>query len=274
MVCEICGGKIRLFYEGQIRNGQWENYIEGKVWECLGCGVKRLDESIALKEKSYQDNSYRELVPEQKMNRRIPFSMKSLIRNKNVIDIGAGSGSFGNLFGKFTKRIDAYEINSGIIAKLTPNYNNIYMSFDEIPIKYDIAICLDVIEHVVNPIIFLGNIYNILNKGSLLILSTPNTDNILTKILPSFNKFYYRTQHRWYFNKNNLINTATLVGFKEINSQIIEEYSFDNFIGWIRDKKPSGKTKVLNSSFIDNKWKKILNKLNMGNRIYTLLEKV
>lgn len=49
--------------------------------------------------------------------------------------------------------------------------------------KYDIIIISEVFEHLKNPKLFLENIKKILNEKSIIILSTPNLNNLTLKIL-------------------------------------------------------------------------------------------
>lgn len=70
------------------------------------------------------------------------------------------------------------------------------------PVQFDIIFAGDLIEHLVNPGLFLDACKKMLKPGGLLILTTPNTFNLfnitekLTKSEPTVNP-----DHTFYFNK-------------------------------------------------------------------------
>ncbi len=70
------------------------------------------------------------------------------------------------------------------------------------PVKFDIIFAGDLIEHLVNPGLFLDACKKMLKEGGLLILTTPNTFNLfnltekLTKYEPTVNP-----DHTFYFNR-------------------------------------------------------------------------
>jgi 2-polyprenyl-3-methyl-5-hydroxy-6-metoxy-1,4-benzoquinol methylase len=67
--------------------------------------------------------------------------------------------------------------------------------------------CFDVIEHVDDPELLLKNCRYFMDRMSTLTISTPRTTE------PVLNpRYYYRTQHRWYFNDKSLDYLATKVG--------------------------------------------------------------
>jgi len=49
--------------------------------------------------------------------------------------------------------------------------------------EFDIVICTDVIEHIVAPEKFVGCVFRVLKPGGLAIITTPNLDNSLVKII-------------------------------------------------------------------------------------------
>jgi 16S rRNA A1518/A1519 N6-dimethyltransferase RsmA/KsgA/DIM1 with predicted DNA glycosylase/AP lyase activity len=71
----------------------------------------------------------------------------------NILDVGAGSGLYGLMLKDISKRIDAVEIHSPYITafKLNEIYDNVYnvdiCKFNP-PIKYDLIIFGDVLEHI------------------------------------------------------------------------------------------------------------------------------
>jgi 2-polyprenyl-6-hydroxyphenyl methylase/3-demethylubiquinone-9 3-methyltransferase len=107
------------------------------------------------------------------------------LKNLNILDIGCGGGlvsselanSYHNITG-----IDASNANINI-AKSYADKNNLKINYicstaEELVInnmnQYDVIICLELIEHVNNPKIFIENLANLLKKDGMIILSTIN----------------------------------------------------------------------------------------------------
>nr|ABD17744.1 methyltransferase [Methanococcus voltae PS] len=97
--------------------------------------------------------------------------------DNNMIDIGAGDAPYKILFKEYVKEYTTFDY---------PDSNKNFEKRDEInlegslsdenlklPKKYDIALCTEVLEHVPNLELAFGNLNKILEKGGLLLLTTP-----------------------------------------------------------------------------------------------------
>ena len=61
-------------------------------------------------------------------------------------------------------------------------------------------ICSAVVEHLEKPLFDL-KIKKLLSKNGILIISTPNRNDVLMKEnITNFKSFYFRDVHRWYFD--------------------------------------------------------------------------
>ena len=89
---------------------------------------------------------------------------------KNVFDIGSGNELMRERILKLGANYSSYD--------LFPANESVKKWNIEEPFPYDgkadIIIFLEVIEHINNPYLALQNLYNVLNKGGYIILSTPN----------------------------------------------------------------------------------------------------
>lgn len=110
-------------------------------------------------------------------------------------------------------------------------------SFGEI--KFDVIFAGDLIEHLVNPGLFLENAKRNLKEGGHLIMTTPNTFNLfvmagkLTREEPPIN-----SDHTFYFNRRTIHTLLDKCGWK------IDEFGFMYTLDY--DIKESYKKKVLN----------------------------
>lgn len=105
-------------------------------------------------------------------------------KNLQVIDIGSGGGLVAESMAKAGYSVTGLDANSHNIkaaiahakqSKLKIDYKNITVEeYVQSGKKYDIVLCLEVIEHVANPEIFVRNVSKLLEKGGVLIFSTIN----------------------------------------------------------------------------------------------------
>ena len=96
---------------------------------------------------------------------------------KTVIDIGCKYGLGSAYFGKYAKRLLAVDIEDVFQFKSSVAFTKMDFTkpFD-IDIYFDVAVCLEVIEHTREPQKMIANTHKVLKPNGLLVLSTPSTD--------------------------------------------------------------------------------------------------
>jgi len=222
--CEICGNlSWESVYNGDIRDGHYGLIRENStVFQCIDCGVQRLLESDCIPPEYYDTGEYREKLNQslsldseieghELLNR---FTFESIwplsVRNKHVLDVGCGSGHLLDALSGASKNQVGIEPCSPYLASIIEKGYEAYSSIQECSNKgrekyFDFGFSIQVIEHVLNPRLFLEDIRLLLKPGADLLISTPNRDDILMSLMPDdFPSFFYRTQHRWYFDANEI----------------------------------------------------------------------
>ena len=101
--------------------------------------------------------------------------------------------------------------------------------------KYDVIFMFHVIEHLVDPISYLSKLRTYLAKDGMIVIECPNARDALLSLYrnKSFKKFYYWSQHLFYFRKRDLIRIIQESGFLLIRSRLCQRYSYDNHLRWI-----------------------------------------
>lgn len=84
-------------------------------------------------------------------------------------------------------------------------------------IKFDVATCFELFEHVHDPGIMIKSISNILSKNGLLYLSTLNANGFDIKYLKENSKSIYPPYHLNFFTVKSMEKLLKLNGFKKIN---------------------------------------------------------
>lgn len=257
--CPVCGGgKWSGIYAGPVRAGSFGKTEVGQVARCETCGIERLNESLCLKSDDYRTEVYRDQLEQGHDIAKFQaghdelarFTLETVwplsLRGQTVADVGCGGGSLLDHIRGVCGEAIAIDPAEGFSKSLRQRGYNYFPSAEVAARKYggkvDVAFAIQVIEHVADPRSFLAGIYNLLKPGGILVLSTPNRDDILMDLLPGdFPAFFYRTQHRWAFSAAALSYCAEAAGFCVQETRYVHRYGMANALLWLRDRKPSGR---------------------------------
>jgi len=288
MNCEICGAdNWRVAHEGFIRDGAYPNQMLGVVYECQGCGVQRLDESLCIPEQDYLTDAYRMKVDgaasreeyiakhdaEQRYHLGACHELGVDFRGKSVLDVGCGAGLFLDHVAGIAKSTKGIEPNETLSRDAKHVIYSDLTSDMTLINRHDVVVSFNVIEHVTNPVEFLKQIKDVTMEGGDIIICTPNPDTALMEWLPEYRSWFYRNQHRWYFDVSSLEAAAMKAGLCYNNSTYIQTYDLANALLWMRDRKPPmPDTKLYGVSYAMNeRWVMDQQYNNLGNYLYIRL---
>lgn len=133
--------------------------------------------------------------------------------NKNVIEIGAGSGHLSRILAQEAQSVLIFEPSIGLRPDLLPEQNitllNEPFTAAKVQTKVDLIVCRHVLEHLANPLDFLQQIRATLTDDGYFYLEVPSVEDIEKKVL--LVDFHY--PHVQYFYKPNLLALAVKAGF-------------------------------------------------------------
>ena len=150
------------------------------------------------------------------INSNIPSCIE---KNSSIMDIGSGGGVFLHTFLQVNKSWTPYGVEPTIeFANLTQRKLNCSVHtgsycrniFDT---KFDLITCNHVLEHVIDPIDFLSDIFSDLNHGGYLYMEVPDARDF-EELHPEHDRFL--AQHLWYFSEGVLEKMFEDVGFKVV----------------------------------------------------------
>lgn len=218
-MCKICGSERSPFvvYSGKVRDGQWGKFVDGRVFECEWCGTRWLEEPKRIDYRhAYRDHvgepidEYFRLHDKDQPDRlAFLYEQGISLRDKKVLDVGCGAGSF-------LDHVEGMAHTAGVepCASYQIQPRQIYPDLAHVPpASFDIVTAFLVIEHVDDPVQFLEEMKRVLIPGGHIVASTPNADNPIVNFSKG-RKFFYRTQHPWYFNAKALLSAAVRAGLK------------------------------------------------------------
>ena len=272
--CDLCNTQeYEVIYDGVIRDGVVgkKTTIKHKVVKCCGCGLVRLLDNPLTME-YYQSDEYRNAYNETSNpsdyiemhdNEQPPRLNKigaDFFRDKVVLDYGCGGGAFLDLVRGLSGKTLGVEPFSGYHDSLKRRGHEIFSDIKTAQSKYkdqvDSIVSFGVLEHVENPQQYLKDAYGLLKKGGKMYLETDNLHDILMKLnIPSFDEFFYRTAHLWYFEDKTLKQMAEQANFSDVKISFRHNFDMSNVMLWLRDNKPTGKGKLdFLSNGVDQNW--------------------
>lgn len=289
--CPICrADRWSVNYDGPVRDGPFGKLRPGRVARCGGCGVDRLAEGVVLGDDAYR-GAYRAHVGQNhdlkdhfaqhdELNR---FTLDVLwpqpLRGKTVVDVGCGGGSLLDHIRGLPDEIIAIDPDEGFAPSLADRgyrwYPSASAAAKDCARRADVAFAIQVIEHVLDPVRFLQEIRELLASDGVAVVSTPNRADILMDLLPAeFPAFFYRTQHRWYFDAVTLATAANAAGLLVDQVRHVHRYGMANALFWLRDRKPSGRAKIPAIDLMaDVMWGGYLEQSGRADNLYAILKR-
>lgn len=149
---------------------------------------------------------------------------KTYIRNTDfsLLDIGCSGGEFLELALDTGIYAEGVEINPKFADKARKRTNSIVYEGDicevSIPKKYDVINLTEIIEHVLDPNKFLNRIFEVLNPGGMIFITTmPNNSSIKIRIFKCKNPMIRETfSHHVLYNPKSMKFLLQKNGFSRI----------------------------------------------------------
>ena len=308
MKCPVCQSKEFSIIRNKLRYN-----IKCNVLECKNCShifldnKKDLDNFYKSKEyrKSYGPNLKKEASLNVFFETYYPFQEfyikeidKIMNQDMSVLDVGCSTGHFLHaLKGKVKQRIG---------LEISPEYANfarercdikVYTeSIEKAQIKeapFDFITCIQVLEHIQNPLLFLKAIGKNLKPGGYLYIDVPNINDVMLKYskFKEYEDFYYHEPHISYFSIKSLKHLLKNAGFYG-DVKTSQKYTIVNHLSWILTKEPQNNYqdtikqhkffkptdyigKELNNfiSQVDDNYKKLLIKHDIGDSLVFIGQK-
>ncbi len=294
MKCKVCGGdKIKIIYNGRIRDGGLGKYTEDAVtmWQCEACDVIWHDVLSDTKQ-YYESREYRNSLEgssdaetfydlhDREALDKFQYTGTDIYRHKVVADIGCGAGAFLDFLSGVCKTVIGIEPSETYRQIMSEKGYQTYAYAKEAKPdwknKVDIVTSFDVIEHVENPMGFIKDVFDLLSGGGHAVIGTPTDAPVMRQFLGECYErtLLFSTQHLWIFSEKNMEMMARNCGCKNIKIKYFQRYGIDNMLGWIRDKKPNSEIDAeIITDTLNNVWKRQCNDNKLSDYIVLYLEK-
>lgn len=282
MNCSVCKSiNTQLYFNGNIRNGKYPNILKNqKIYKCDNCHSLFLNKVLDYSSAKYRkitnsSNNVNELsFLSNELENQLKFINISILKNKDVLDVGCGTGFLLDYMKPHVKSTSGLEKNPNFLKHLKKSGHNTYSDINEIKVKFDTITCFNVIEHVDNVITFIESMYNLLNKNGTLLLETPNSNDFLLDLIGNeFKSFYFRIQHRNYFDEKSLKKIMNILSINNYSILYSQKYGLNNLFNWVKHKKPGAYKKYIFDNKLDLDFKKSIEKNKASDHILIKINK-
>ena len=202
---------------------------QARIIECLSCGLYRtLPAPVDGKLKVSDYVLAMESEAAIHMQRRIKAHKKliSVIKKKirpesvNVLDIGCSMGHLARSFKD--NGINCFGIDIDLAA-IKYGYDRLGLQTlciadsRALPFSkgvFDAVVLNHVLEHLLNPVVSLGEMHEVLKPGGLLIIILPNFRGLMARLRPLSWQGWRPDGHFWHFSPDSLTKLLKNQGFK------------------------------------------------------------
>ena len=200
--------------------------------KCLSCGLVQVDNLLATFDIEHY-NYYQDRVDFGKEEIYNPITAKRYIellnrlecyrKNNALLDIGCGEGHFLYMAKKMNwqaKGIDKAPYAVEICKKFNINAERSdLLSLDLENDYYDVITMFEVLEHLTHPEEYLLKVRDILRKGGIFIITTPNF-NCLTRLLLQKRWSCINKEHLFYFTPKTINLLLEKCNFRVIDFRV------------------------------------------------------
>lgn len=229
---------------------------EARNWYLIDDYYANADRNVGYENYFHQKSGL--LKTYRRRNRLVGKSI--LFGKKKILEIGCGPGFYPEtLDPRLASGYTGLDINCGAIDVLRKKgFTGIAGEIDDLPEnrRFDIVVMFDVLEHILEPNAFLSSLKKRMKPGGKVILSTPSTTSLLSRISGRKWVSYVIPQHVILYNPKSLKH---LFGQNGFHAEIIKtdvQWADMAFIAKrIEQTLPYGKA----AAFLLKKFSRIIN---------------
>jgi len=268
MKCYLCNSSSFNLIKKGVRDNN-----DLSVLSCNNCGLVSLDSFNHIDENFYENSNMHSTKvdisnwlkeTEKDDNRRYLYLLEK-IKNKKILDFGAGNGGF--LFKAKEVANDVFGIEPEMQFKsfFKKNKLNILNSLDELKSKkFDLITAFHVFEHLKEPLKILNDLMPHVSEKGEIIIEVPNCDDALLSYFNSdaFSNFTYWSQHLFLFNEKTLTDLVKKANYKINYINQVQRYPLSNHLYWLSKALPNGQSKysIFNNEKLNVEYEKVLKK--------------
>ena len=199
------------------------------VMVCVcGLGVVEPFPSLEEVKKNYEDDVF-DYVPYYKETFDLNVSTLNQLTSYvsvdgSVLDVGCGLAPLWRAL-PFKCDYLGIDINQKELDQIDKKVNVRLTTIDEVDDKFDFVFACEVLEHIVDPLGFLNSCKKNLKDDGKLVLTVPNFDSPIKKLMGRFWYGYIVKEHLWYFGRLPIVALLEKNGYEVSNVKSFGVYT-------------------------------------------------
>lgn len=201
--------------------------VKGKsILRCENCRLTYTLDTIPYDGRMREDGEkfVNEYLKEESLYREYFDNIIKIIKRykkpQSLLDVGCGIGVFLQCVKKVGWNAIGVDMNASAVEYARSRGLAVRLGkIEELKFKsgsFDVITLFQTIEHIEDPLNTLKKAYSLLRKGGLLIITTPNEESFMAKVLGKFWFGYRNIEHLYFFNEQSLAAMQEKVGFRKI----------------------------------------------------------
>lgn len=213
-------------------------YKDFHYYKCLRCGhvttypFPTRDEMEKHYQKKFKEGNYRlaqEFAQEYKVvYRQFVHLLKKALKKENkntkrikVLDVGCFTGDFLVLMKEVGADVYGLELQDDAVKiankKLHGRVKTADVMTDVFPtVRFDVITLLGIVEHVTDPMKLIKRSTELLKRGGVLMVQTPNSSSVLSRLTKQLWPPYAPVEHIHLFSKDSLTKALQQYGYTNI----------------------------------------------------------
>lgn len=228
IICPICGNKSKIYYK----------FNTASYFKCDFCTsifqhpLPNINDLNKYADNEYSDGLYNQYVQAAKLKKatfeeRVKNIIKVINKKRHLdkqklLDLGCSCGYF--IEAALEKKINSYGVEfSKVAINLAPKkirsriiHGDVNKLDKILKSKYNIITAFDILEHTLDPLVFVTNAKQYLKEGGLLVISTPDTGHYLRPLMGKKWPMLQPHQHTFLFSRHGLQILLKKAGYKSI----------------------------------------------------------
>lgn len=159
----------------------------------------------------------------------IRFVLNEVGSGRKVLDIGCFVGYYSNAVRELGNNVVGIDVSAEVIAEARRRHPNVRFECVDAMVlpehfeehSFDVVVASEVIEHVVDPEVFLGSIHYVLAKGGRLVLTTQNSNAIHFRLRMLSGRFRWDPTHFRLYSKREIADAVANAGFEIRNVKVL-----------------------------------------------------
>jgi len=201
------------------------------------------------------------------VERRI-FEYKKYYVNKDICDVGCGSGLFLQSAMINAKSVSGVEIQENYLDLLNSNKITSFKSIQKHSKAFDTVFMFHTLEHISDPMSLLKSVKNSLQKSNgKVVIEVPHANDFLISSLADqqFIDFTLWSKHLVLHTRNSLRLMLEAAGFSNVIIQGVQRFPLSNTLTWLSKSKPGGhetNLSMIDSPELHNAYENCLRKID------------